>query len=117
MLAAAVTASSLPDAAIIEIQRGGGIRLNGRTLPAPLLPAALAQHFAVTRERRVLVRAQHAPGTRETMRMLRRYAQAAASAAPSGHGSAIVVSVDVPHPPQPSTVSLSGWLVSRFLGR
>ena len=31
--------------------------------------------------------------------------------------AAIVVSLDVPHPPGPSTVSLSNWLFSRFLGR
>ena len=115
MMAAALTGASLPDAAVVELERAGGIRLNGRSLPAPHLPAALALHFAATPERRVLVRTHHAPETRETMRMLRRYVQAAASAAPAGHGSAMVVSLDVPHPPGPATVSLSNWLFRRFL--
>lgn len=115
MMAAALTAASLPNAAVVDLERGGGVRLNGRSLPAPQLPAALAVHFAATPERRVLVRTEHTAETREAMRMLRRYAQAAASAAPAGNGSAIVVSLDVPRPPGPSTVTLSGWLFSRFL--
>jgi hypothetical protein len=117
MMAAALAAASLPNAAVVDLDRGGGVRLNGRGLPAPQLPAALVVHFAATPERRVLVRAEHGPETRDMMRMLRRYAQAAASAAPAGNGSAIVISLDVPRPPGPSTVSLSGWLFSRFLRR
>jgi hypothetical protein len=117
MMAAALTAASLPNAAVIDLQRGGSIRLNGRSLPAPQLPAALALHFAATPERRILVRTEYTPETRETMRTLRRFAQAAASAAPSGNGSAIVVSLALPHPPRPAPVSLSGWLFSRFLRR
>ena len=120
VLSAGVQApAQAPNLLLVELDAGGGVRVQGRAVSWPHLPVELVREFEGTATAPViLVRA--APGVTvwnlgTSMRMLRRFSSAAASASPFARVRPLVLPARDRRSALPERVPLHLWLVQRFV--